>query len=90
MSGVCDYYDGVWLDHVHCDPYPCPVPCACCFAGGMCEMYTLDECTAQGGEFMGELTVCDPNPCGTAGAPEELAEPREELSWGRIKSRYRD
>jgi len=53
-------------------------------------MYTLDECTSLGGEFMGAQIVCDPNPCGTTGVPEELTEPVEEVSWGRIKSRYRD
>jgi len=53
-------------------------------------MYMLDECAAQGGDFMGALTVCDPNPCGAvSGLPEKPTGAREELTWGRIKSRYR-
>ena len=90
MEHVCADNGGVHFNHVHCDPYPCPTPWACCLPDGMCKMWTLDECAAQGGEFMGAQTLCDPNPCGVAGVLEELTEPGEEVTWGRIKSRYRD
>ena len=36
---------------------------ACCFAGGECAVLLADECVAQGGQFQGVDTVCDPNPC---------------------------
>jgi len=86
MQTECENSDGIWLYNVHCDPYPCPVPCACCFSDGICEMYTLDECSALDGEFMGAQTVCDPNPCGTTGVPDD---PRVQTTWGRVKSVYR-
>lgn len=53
-------------------------------------MYTPEGCVALGGEVMPPEMTCDPNPCGTTGVPDELTEPGEELTWGRIKSRYRD
>jgi hypothetical protein len=52
-------------------------------------MYTLEECTELGGEFMGAQTVCDPNPCDVTAVPDDPMEPVEEVTWGRIKSRYR-
>jgi hypothetical protein len=39
---------------------------ACCFADGHCANLLADECIAQGGDFQGTGTVCDPNPCPVA------------------------
>jgi hypothetical protein len=36
---------------------------ACCFADGRCELLTADECSLGGGEYQGDSTGCDPNPC---------------------------
>ena len=42
-------------------------PCArgaCCFPDGSCQPdMTPDECDAAGGNYWGDDTVCDPNPC---------------------------
>jgi hypothetical protein len=45
---------------------PCPAdvaPGACCFADGSCVVVFRDECAAAGGEFQGDGSACDPNPC---------------------------
>ena len=44
-------------------PEPPIHPGACCFEDGRCQLMVRDECTAAGGEFQGEDTVCQPNPC---------------------------
>ncbi|MCA9759305.1 MAG: T9SS type A sorting domain-containing protein [Candidatus Eisenbacteria bacterium] len=36
---------------------------ACCFPGDTCFVLDDLECDAQGGEFAGEGTTCDPSPC---------------------------
>ncbi len=44
----------------------CPEPPAlgaCCFVTGECQLLMVEECTALGGDFQGDGTVCDPNPC---------------------------
>ncbi len=41
---------------------------ACCFAGGVCMALTEADCADQGGLlYMGDETLCDPNPCFTVG-----------------------
>ena len=47
------------------DITPCivPVPGACCAVDGSCALLTEGDCAAQGGLFLGEGTVCEPNPC---------------------------
>jgi hypothetical protein len=45
---------------------PCPPDVAdgaCCFADGSCAVISRDACGADGGEFLGDGTSCDPNPC---------------------------
>lgn len=45
---------------------PCPAdvaPGACCFADGSCVVLFRDECGAAGGQFLGDGSACDPNPC---------------------------
>jgi hypothetical protein len=36
---------------------------ACCFANGSCEDLIEDDCEAQGGDYQGDGSDCDPNPC---------------------------
>jgi hypothetical protein len=47
-----------------------PLPGACCFDDGACELVlSLDECLAAGGHtWLGQGTLCDPNPCPQPGA----------------------
>lgn len=60
----------------------CPMPpiSACCF-DDVCMMLLEADCLAQGGEYQGDYSVCDPNPC--------VVVPVEESSWGQIKNQYR-
>jgi hypothetical protein len=45
-----------------------PMPGACCLAGGDClDNLDSDSCTAFGGVFAGEDTVCADDPCGASG-----------------------
>lgn len=39
-----------------------PVAGACC-VGGSCEVMTESDCVSAGGEYQGDDTTCDPNPC---------------------------
>ncbi|MEZ4654429.1 MAG: hypothetical protein R3E12_12780 [Candidatus Eisenbacteria bacterium] len=50
---------------------------ACCFSDGSCMETSATECS---GEYQGDGTVCDPNPC--------VPVPTIESSWGKIKSQY--
>ncbi len=36
---------------------------ACCYTDGSCLVQTADDCSAAGGTYEGNDTVCDPNPC---------------------------
>jgi hypothetical protein len=51
-------------------PSPGPIPCACCFYDGTCQMTDdADACLAAGGyEFLGSGIPCNPNPCPQPGA----------------------
>lgn len=44
-------------------PHPTPLQGACCFIDGTCQFILQTDCSALGGIFQGETTVCDPNPC---------------------------
>jgi len=41
---------------------------ACCLPNGDCLLVNRDECGAVGGQYQGDGTVCDPNPCPIPGA----------------------
>ncbi len=44
----------------------CPLPTptgACCLAGGTCQIQTSANCSAAGGVYQGDNTLCSPNPC---------------------------
>lgn len=54
---------------------------ACCFETRGCLVGTPAECAAVGGAYMGDGTLCEPDPCG--------AVPVESTTWGRVKSEFR-
>jgi len=61
-----------------CETVSCVIPTgACCDEAGNCTVTTATDCT---GTYMGDGTVCDPNPCPTAVQP---------TTWGQIKANYR-
>jgi hypothetical protein len=59
---------------------------SCCLPDGSCHEWEWEYCMSQGGEFLG-CTPCDPNPCVTSSVPEVST---ETVTWGRIKSTYRE
>lgn len=59
----------------------CPMPGACCFEDGSCQVLDIAVCVQEGGTYQGVGTACEPNPC--------VPVPTQETSWGRIKSSYR-
>ncbi|MFQ5805795.1 MAG: hypothetical protein ACE5I3_05025 [Phycisphaerae bacterium] len=43
---------------------PCVIPRgACCLGDDICDLLTVDQCAAVGGDYQGDGTVCEPNPC---------------------------
>jgi hypothetical protein len=42
---------------------------------------TAGECETLGGQYQGDTTVCDPNPCPIV--------PIQDSSWGSIKANFR-
>lgn len=67
--------------------YLCPggighdYPGACCFADGHCEILYSYQCYDQGGDYQGDNSGCNPNPCEPS--------PVKITTWGRIKGDYR-
>lgn len=62
-----------------CETVNCQIPTgACCDEVGNCTVTTAADCQ---GTYMGDGTVCDPNPC-----PVPV---RENTTWGQIKANYR-
>ncbi len=55
---------------------------ACCYPDGACVVDYEEHCLAQNGQFKGEQTVCDPNPCGNG-------VPILKFTWGRIRAMFR-
>ncbi|MBK8233139.1 MAG: hypothetical protein IPK72_21790 [Candidatus Eisenbacteria bacterium] len=47
----------------------------------MCEIFTEDHCGEHGGDYIGDNTTCNPNPC--------LPVATQRSSWGQIKQVYR-
>jgi len=66
---------------LYCGPAPLQRGACCIGDQGECQVVTLDECTTLGGEYQGDNTVCDPNPCPIV--------PTQEGSWGQIKANFR-
>ena len=46
----------------------CPAAGACCFTDGSCERLRPTKCASLSGEYSGDETLCDPNPCEEGGA----------------------
>lgn len=58
---ICTMLSGHWMGlYVPCDPNPCPQPGACCADDGSCTFILEADCPHG---FLGESTVCHPNPC---------------------------
>ena len=57
-----------------------PATGACCLSTLVCTVTTEQDCAGQSGDYQGDDTDCDPNPC----VPVAV----ESSSWGRIKARY--
>jgi len=53
---------GTWFpNELWCEPdNPCPA--ACCF-GGYCELLSNETCRLRGGDWLADISSCDPNPC---------------------------
>jgi len=63
---------------------PCgstPATGACCFPAGVCLQGTQLDCLTVGGSYLGDGTLCIPNPC------QPVAVERD--TWGRVKASYR-
>ena len=54
---------------------------ACCFADGHCEVLNPSGCDYYGGQYQGNYTPCDPNPC----VPSQT----KSTTWGQIRGAYR-
>jgi hypothetical protein len=54
---------------------------ACCLADATCRVTTASECGLQQGDYLGDGTVCVPNPCPPTATSV--------TSWGRIKVMYK-
>jgi len=62
-----------------CETVECPLPTgACCDEFGNCTLTTQADCQ---GNYLGDGTVCDPNPCPPV--------PTKGATWGQIKANYR-
>ncbi len=46
---------------------------ACCFTNGHCEELTPAACTSAGGTYLGDDSVCSPNPCSQPPPPDNSA-----------------
>jgi hypothetical protein len=54
---------GDWNIRVTYVPFTCDPSGACCDAAGTCTIRTQAECAAAGGLYVGDGTLCIPNPC---------------------------
>jgi len=55
---------------------------ACCIGDqGECRVMDPSDCDAQNGEYQGDWSTCDPNPC--------IPVPTKSTTWGQIKGGYR-
>lgn len=91
-AGATRLYLGTWdsccwdnnigqFEVIVTDPCDAPPPGACCFEDGTCLVLEESVCGDQNGDYHGNGTSCDPNPC-------ELT-PVEPSTWGRVKAVYR-
>ncbi len=73
-SGVVDFLQGITIDE--CEE----LTGACCIPGALCQILTEAECLAGGGTYIGDGSLCDPDPC---------VVPVEVKSWSAVKALYR-
>lgn len=82
-SPLSDYW-GYGLDLAYClggGGIGHDIPGACCFADGHCESLYGYQCYDQGGEYQGDGSGCNPNPCEPS--------PAKITTWGHIRGDYR-
>jgi hypothetical protein len=60
---------------------PPPPVGACCFPAGVCLQGTPLACQMAGGQYVGDGTSCEPDPCVHVAV--------EPSTWGRVKAGYR-
>lgn len=68
--GDCVAAGGAPQPEISCDPIPCTIVegrGACCF-GAVCEASSATLCAAAGGDYLGDSSECEPNPCPFVGA----------------------
>lgn len=77
LDFICGQYEGTWTVGVGCTADRCEeVIGACCSQdGSSCHVLTGIDCAGEIGMFLGDGSVCDPNPCSTAGWPDEVFTP---------------
>jgi len=56
-------------------------PGACCLRNGECQIMWGSECHEQNGQYQGDNTPCNPNPCPPTAT--------KSTTWGAIKGSYR-
>lgn len=61
----CDAEGGTWDGMGTCDGCPCLLPPkgACCFTDSCGDDYTEQDCLDAGGEYAGDFSTCDSDPC---------------------------
>lgn len=73
-NNIVDFYDDDTPTPGSANDVTCVVlpTGACCIPGALCTVLTANECSAQGGEYQGDDTGCDPDPC--VATPASLCE----------------
>jgi hypothetical protein len=66
---------------LYSSPFAPPTGACCVGDQGECHVVTAGECETLGGQYQGDTTVCDPNPCPIV--------PIQDSSWGSIKANFR-
>jgi len=72
--------------NLNCIPDICEVTGACCREGAACEVLNPEACTNLGGEYLGDDTSCDPDPCMGADANLISSVPRDDYSLWRSQN----
>lgn len=59
-----DFPGANWATYITYDIQACTsIPMGACCVNGVCEMRTLDDCLAHGGEYQGDYTDCQESEC---------------------------
>lgn len=66
---------------LYCSPVAPPTGACCLDDQGHCVVMTGAECAGQNGQYQGDGSTCDPNPCPIV--------PTQDTSWGKVKANFR-